>query len=108
MTGADSAAPATIKITRGSEGWTDRARRYKVVVDDNPVGSIRRGETFQIPVQPGDHWVRMTIDWAGSPTIQVRLAPGDVALFQCQASDDASRLTSLFRPGARIRLTRVP
>jgi len=46
-------------------------RAYGVEVDGAKVGSLKPGEQLQIPLSPGTHQVRFTIDWCSSPTVMV-------------------------------------
>lgn len=52
-------------------------RRYTIEIDDAPVGSIRRGETAEFDVRPGSHEVRLTVDWASSPTVVITVGDGE-------------------------------
>jgi hypothetical protein len=54
-----------------------------VLVDDNKVGKLRRGEQREFPVPPGRHRVRMKIDWKNSAEWGVSLASGEVGEFVC-------------------------
>ena len=74
---------ATIRIQRDGGRHVDRARRYAVIVDDEVVGRIRRGESFDHRVSPGRHEVRLKIDWSGSPTVEVDIPEGGVERFRC-------------------------
>lgn len=66
-------------IERKRSGWRDRARRYRIEVDGLPRGTLKRGETVEIEVEPGYHEVALTVDWASSPTIGFDLEDGDSA-----------------------------
>lgn len=70
-----------VEIFRVAEGWQDRARAYKVVIDRRVVGQIRRGETMRFEVDPGEHAVRLAIDWVGSPEEPAVVADGESVRF---------------------------
>src|SRR3954452_23086889 len=72
---------ASLTIERAANAWVDRARAYKVMVDGNEVGSVKRGETQTFQVPPGPHEVHMKIDWTRSPSVEADFAEGtDVRL----------------------------
>jgi hypothetical protein len=58
-----------IKITRQAVPLVDRARKYKVLIDDRELGAIKSGETKSFPVDPGKHTIQLRIDWAKSPAM---------------------------------------
>ena len=62
----------------------DRLRAYQLLVDGEPRGAVKQGETIETELTPGPHRIQMQIDWATSPVLVV---PGDsdVAL-RCRAN----------------------
>ena len=60
-----------LTIHRDPAFWSDRARAYIIVIDDEPHGKIMHGETISIALDPGPHRVRMKIDWCGSKELRV-------------------------------------
>ena len=64
--------------------WTDSLRAYKIVVDGTERASIRQKETVSLPVEPGEHTLRLTIDFLGSDTVPFRAADGPVR-FTCRS-----------------------
>jgi hypothetical protein len=73
----------TLKRLRRPIG--DVLRTYKVVIDGNPAGDIRRGETKTFDVPPGQHEIHLEIDWAQSRKLELNLSSGDVASLTCSA-----------------------
>jgi hypothetical protein len=65
-----------IVVTRPQGFYQDALRRYKILVDGQEAGSLKRGEVLQHTVRPGPHDVVAKIDWSGSPTTQVDVPPG--------------------------------
>jgi hypothetical protein len=63
----------TITITRDRPLRRDRLRRYRVLIDGEPAGWIRRGTTEGFEVTPGQHVVQMRIDWCGSPPLTLEV-----------------------------------
>lgn len=65
-----------IVVTRPQGFYQDALRRYKILIDGEDAGSLKRGEVLQHTVQAGPHDVAAKIDWSGSPTTQVDVPPG--------------------------------
>ena len=70
-------------------------RTYKVVIDGNTVGDIRRGETKTFDVSPGRHEIHLEIDWAKSRDLELNLSSGDVASLTCRARPPSGGLAAL-------------
>jgi hypothetical protein len=85
---------ALIELERARGGSVDVFRAYVVRVDGSKCGRIRRGERKRFAVEPGRHRLRLTIDWAASPELELTLAPGDTARFECRPR--ASILTAVY------------
>jgi hypothetical protein len=90
---ADATAHITLKRLRRPLG--DVLRTYKVVIDGNTVGDIRRGETKTFDVAPGRHEIRFAIDWASSRRLDLDLSAGDVASLTCSARPPNAGWTAL-------------
>lgn len=73
----------------------DMLRTYKVVIDGNTVGEIRRGETKTFDVPPGRHEIHLEIDWAKSRNLELNLSSGDVASLTCSARPPNAGWTAL-------------
>lgn len=56
---------AHITLSRDS-GWTDRIRKYRILIDGKMAAEIGNGETITLPVAPGAHILQARIDWARS------------------------------------------
>jgi hypothetical protein len=74
---------AELEITRVAEGWRDRSRAYKVYVNGERRGMIRRGETKVLDVEPGQVKVQLRIDWCRSRKETIDLEPGSAASLRC-------------------------
>src|SRR5438105_10701211 len=72
-----------IRVRRSGGGGRDRFRSYTVLVDDQKVGKLRRGEEGEFSVAPGKHRLRLKIDWKDSAEWGVTLAAGEVGDFVC-------------------------
>lgn len=66
---------ATITLTRGSKG-ANILRKFKVFIDDEYVGKIKRNGTLHFDVPEGLHKVYCRIDWEGSNVLEVEV-PGE-------------------------------
>ncbi|WP_315816908.1 hypothetical protein [Paraflavitalea speifideaquila] len=61
-----------IILTRKGE-WLNRARSYKVLIDEQKTGIIKNDGTEEYVVEPGKHSIRCTIDWCSSPVLQLEV-----------------------------------
>jgi hypothetical protein len=86
----DAMDQAIIRLTRNEGAWRDRFRRYLVLVDDEVVGKIKRGDTADYVVEPWSHSLRLKIDWKGSDTLHVPVRRGHVARFVCGPNGKAT------------------
>jgi hypothetical protein len=78
------ASRGTIRVTRNAEGYRDRFRKYKVLVDGAKVGVLKPGETVETAVPTGEHRVRIAIDWSGSPEVVVAVAADETVALECE------------------------
>ena len=76
---------ASLTIVRDS-GYTDRTRKYKVVIDGAVAGTISDGETKEFAVSPSRHLLRMKIDWCGSKPVEFTATEGDAVTFQTKSN----------------------
>lgn len=63
---------------RRERAWTDRWRRYRILVDGVEVGHLRQGEALSVTVEPGPHELQARIDWCGSRPLVVDCRAHDV------------------------------
>ena len=86
-----------IEITRESAPWRDRSRPYKVVLDGKVIGSVPDGATFHYELAPGAYELRLKIDFMGSHSIAVDVAPGSTRTLVCRPNGSAaSSILDLF------------
>jgi hypothetical protein len=90
---AEPTAQITLKRLRGPIG--DVLRTYKVLIDRNAVGDVRRGETETFEVAPGGHEIHLEIDRAKTRNLELELSSGDVASLTCSARPPNSGWTAL-------------
>jgi hypothetical protein len=97
-----------LSVSRHKTGWRDVFREYKVVVDGIVVAGIHRGETYQQALEPGQHELRIKIDWSGSQAEVFQLNPGERIEFICEPNGNILNvLWQIFTPSSWVRLTRV-
>lgn len=56
-------------VLERDSGYTDRIRRYRVLVDGAEVGTIGNGGRFECEVAPGPHTLQVRIDWARTEAV---------------------------------------
>ena len=71
-----------ITITRG-KAYSDRLRKYNVVLDGNVIGKISEGQSISYNENPGTHTLRIRIDWGGSNEIKFKSVANDTIKFRC-------------------------
>jgi hypothetical protein len=96
----------TIEIARRADSYVDRTRKYKLMVDGQRRGAVRRGDTLTVDVPAGRHVVALKIDWAGSREVTVDVPEGGVVKLWCEpAASAASGLAhSIFNRHGYIEL----
>jgi hypothetical protein len=83
-----------IHIARRANAYQDRARAYKVMLDGEEVGRVKRGESVSFDAAPGAHQLQMKIDWATSEPVDIQVAPGQDLHFECWPN--STPLTALY------------
>src|SRR5579864_8594047 len=86
---------STLRIKRDSS-YADHLRAYSVIVDGNRVGEIKNGETRDFPILPGQHQLRLNIDWCGSNTIDFVASDSDVLEFSSRSNLRGLKLLAAF------------
>ncbi|HMH35277.1 MAG TPA: hypothetical protein VK543_19715 [Puia sp.] len=65
-------------IIRRPNEWQNRARVYKVLIDEVEAGNIKNNSSEEFSTNPGIHRIQCRISWYGSAVFQVDLKPGQV------------------------------
>lgn len=103
----EATVPATIRLMREGLGMELWRGRFDVSVDGQDVGSIESHGTFEAPVAPGHHTVRVRRGRYSSPVRDFDVADGDVAVFRCHGANIWPRfVASLVKPDLAISLRR--
>ena len=97
---------SAIRLRRRQGGWRDLLRAYQVLIDDQNVGLIRRGEVREIGVTPGVHTIRLKIDWCSSRELPIEIKAGEAIGFTCAAGSALRFWDPFVNTGNYIHLTR--
>ena len=74
---------ARIRVERDGRPFPDRFRAYRIVLDGETVGRVKRGETVTIRADAGRHELHLAIDWARSRPVDLDLAEDDECIVRC-------------------------
>ena len=89
-------------------GFELRRGRFEIFVDGTSIGSLENQETFETPLEPGRHTIRM---WAGRYSSRARsfdVADGEVANFRCHGAKLwPTYVASIVAPNLAISLQRT-
>ncbi|MFI0967650.1 hypothetical protein ACH4S8_40690 [Streptomyces sp. NPDC021080] len=88
---AASLGHGTVVLSRAQSSYRDALRGYAVLIDAAQVGSIRRGQTLRFEMPPGEHRLRLKIDWCTSRPLTVLVEEGRTVCFICSPGGDASK-----------------
>jgi hypothetical protein len=84
-------ASGTLTIHRLGGRYRDAARAYKVLVDGQETGKIKSGNSENYALAPGNHVVRMKVDWCRSQDVEVTVPEGGAVELRCKPSAGAWR-----------------
>ena len=74
---------ATLKLTHKTIGVEVRRGMYEVLLDGQPVGSVELNDTFETPVEPGRHTLKLRSGRNSSRTKIFDAADGEIVNFRC-------------------------
>lgn len=74
---------ATLTLTHKTIGVEVRRGTYEVVLDGQRVGSVELNDTFETPVEPGSHTLKLRSGRNSSRTRTFDAADGDIVSFHC-------------------------
>ena len=78
---------ATLKLTHKTIGVEVRRGPYEIVLDGQRVGSVVLNGTFETPVEPGRHTLKLRSGRNSSRTKTFDAAAGDVVSFRCSGKN---------------------
>lgn len=94
--------PALSRVLVGSLAAQDR---YWIEIDGVRVGKVARGEQAVFSVTAGQHNVRATLDWSGSPVVVIDVADGEsISLTVEPAGDPLAALSQFWKRDAWLKL----
>ena len=74
---------SAVQLHRRDAGITDALRPYKVVIDQESAGHLAPGQSMTVELDPGEHEIYVSVDWARSKKAQFSLESGETARFDC-------------------------
>jgi hypothetical protein len=96
---------ATLRMTRGHVGIELRRGRFEVVADGTSVGSLENNETFEAPLEPGHHTLRVRAGRYSSHDHSFDVADGETVKFRCHGALIWPRyVASIVKPDLAISL----
>jgi hypothetical protein len=102
--------PSLIEVHRpqGVGLHQDFFRRYRILVDDVEVASLKEGETARVDVAPGSHAVQARIDWVRTPALHVTVRRDEAVHLVVRPSGFLSGLwQGVLKPSAYLVLERA-
>ena len=81
-----SATGCVIEVARADAGRRDALRAYRVQIDGRTAGEVWPGGAVEVPVPPGEHTVRIRLDWTGSDSLTVECVSGHRVRLACEPS----------------------
>ncbi len=98
---------ATLRLTHKAIGVEIRRGTYEVVLDGERVGSVEMDGTFETPVDPGRHTLKVRSGRNSSRTRTFDAAEGDIVGFRCSGKSILPIfLLSFAVPGLALSLHR--
>lgn len=97
---------SVIRLRRQQSGWRDLLRAYRILIDGQSVGLIRRGQVREITVAPGLHTIQLKIDWCNSQELPMDIKAGEAIGFTCAAGSALRFWDPFVNTGNYIHLAR--
>ncbi|HYM93700.1 MAG TPA: hypothetical protein VET23_06150 [Chitinophagaceae bacterium] len=72
-------------IVRRSSEWMNRLRTYKIIINDNQVGTVKNGGTEEFSVNPGVNSVQCKVDWYSSQPVSLDIKEGETAYLRVKS-----------------------
>lgn len=97
----------TLRLTREGVGIELRRGTFDVFVDNQPVNSIGRHETIEVPIEPGHHTLQIRSGRYSSHDHAFDATDDQVVNFRCHGAMVWPRyLASILKPDLAISLRR--
>jgi hypothetical protein len=78
---------ATLKLTHKTIGVEIRRGTYVVMLDGQRVGSVELNDTFETPVEPGRHTLKIRSGRNSSRTKTFDAADGEIVSYRCSGKN---------------------
>ena len=99
--------PTTLKVTHKAIGAEVRRSPYDIEVGGKRVGSVEMNETFETPIAPGHHSLKVRSGRDSSPAKTFDAADGETIVFRCTGKSFLPIfLLSFLVRSLRLNLTR--
>jgi hypothetical protein len=99
--------PGTVRLTREGFGMELRRGSFEISIDGNSVGSVEYGQSIELPVEPGQHTLRIRRGRYSSRPLSFDATDGRTASFRCHGAMVWPRwLASFVKPDLAISLRR--
>jgi len=79
-------------IIERESAYADSLRNYKVAVDGKVIGQVADGQTQSFDIRPGDHTLRLNLNWGRSTRIPFMAHEGEEVRFRCVSSLTGGRI----------------
>jgi hypothetical protein len=98
---------STLRLTREGAGIELRRGTFEIAVDGGSLGSIKRNETVEKPLEPGQHTLRVQAGRYSSRDESFDVADGELVNFRCHGAMVWPRyVASIVKPDLAISLKR--
>ena len=99
--------PAMLRVTHETSGVELRRGQFEIVVDGKSAGSVKHGETVEMPLEPGRHSLRIRKGRYSSRDWSFDAADSEIISFRCSGAIFWPRyVASLLKPDLGILLKR--
>ena len=96
-------AGKSIIVLCRSNLWTNRYRKFKVLIDGRKEGAIARGQRESYTVTPGLHNIQVRLDWYKSDPLELDLVEGEEVRLECGPRTGISaELNAIVSPGGAL------
>lgn len=75
---------ALVEVQRAAGGYTEHLNPFEVVIDDEVVGLLGKGESWVFELSGGSHEIFVRLYWCRSEKVHVELEDNDEIGFQCK------------------------
>lgn len=104
---ADGRRPVagTLELTRSGFGIELRRGTFEIDLDGAVIGTIERGDTFEAPLEPGPHVLRVRAGRYSSRSLRFECTDGQVVALRCHGAMVWPRyVASIVKPDLAISL----